>query len=81
MGRMTQMMEHMSQPFEGYDGELGQEPMEGEEEEGDDEPSADAPPDQNAPQFVTDQAIDSQVGALVGDIQLRNAERPMNICI
>ena len=73
IGRMTQMMEHMSQPFECYDEE-----MEGLEEEDDTEPSADAPPDQNTPQFVADCTIDSQVGALVGDIQLRDADREAN---
>ena len=61
------MMEHMPQPFEDYDEELdGQKPMEGQED--DTKPPADAPPDQNAAQFVADWAIECQVGALVGDI-------------
>ena len=77
MGRMSQMMEHMSLPFEDYDGES----MEGQEDDDDEEPLADAPPSQNAPQFVSDGAINNQVGVLVGDIQLTDAERPVNICI
>ena len=49
--------------------------MEGHEKEDDNKPSADTPPDQNTPQFIADRAIDTQIGALVGDVQLRDADK------